>query len=536
MNNNILKSLTNAHAWIGLIISIVLFIVFFAGAISLFKDNILAWEKLPAYHQKNMPVNVIDADYDKAIEQISNSYDVYVDHLFYLYPPSEHSPFIEAYFAKNIDGLDPVTGEDHTDVYLTLDPTTGEILGEAGKFNYGNFVYQLHYNLGLGRAGLYFVGLITLFFFVAVLSGLVIHWRKLFKNFFQYRKEGNKNKWLDAHNLIGTMGLPFHVMYAFTGLVFNLLIIYQISYALILYQGDQDKLLTAAGANQPHLELTNIATPVTGINELKQIAMQKMGGIEPERIAIDHFGDENAVAIFSGSRKDKFATNAEVHYRIKDREEVYVTLDNYDNAVRSGLTIIARLHFGDFAGYGLRIVFFLMGLATCYVILTGNLLWIEKRAKQRNQNQRSLNFVRRMTSGGFIGVILAIAVGFIAVRIIPNNVLMRADLIENIVYFVFITNLVAAQLIANQLRFSHIMLKVCGVCFVLAVILDWVLIPKAAIAMMHTSYFDLVITETMLLTLSGICFFASKQVIKKYQIRALEKQYAEANLTTSATS
>lgn len=531
MNNKTLKSLTNAHAWIGLIISIVLFIVFFAGSISLFRDNILAWEKLPVHAKKIESVSNIDANYDKAIESIANNYDVYVDHTFYLYPPTEHSPFIDAYFAKNIDGLDPLTGEDHTDVYITLDAQTGEILGEAGKFNFGNFVYRLHYNLGLERPGLYFVGLITLFFFVAVLSGLVIHWRKLFKNFFQYRKDGNKDKWLDAHNIIGTMGLPFHVMYAFTGLVFNLVIVYQISYALILYQGDQAKLLDAAGANQPHLELAEKAYPVQGINELNLLAQERLGGIVPDNIRIDHFGDENAVAIFAGSREDRFATDAEVHYRIKDHQEVYVTLDNYDNAVRSGLNVIARLHFGDFAGYGLRVAFFLLGLATCYVILTGNLMWIEKRAKQRNQSQRSLNFVRRMTSGGFIGVILATAVGFVTARVIPSDVATRADLIENVFFSALILSLIVAQFIKNQRKFSQYMLNFSGFAFALVVLLDWLLIPSTALYILKSGNFDLIITEAMLLLLSAICFFSSKQVEKKQALKRTETSVPQSDLS-----
>ncbi|RXJ74822.1 hypothetical protein CS022_00960 [Veronia nyctiphanis] len=201
MKTTTLKSLTNAHAWIGLIISTVLFIIFFAGSISLFRENVLSWEHTPPLAKEIGQFNYGFVDYDKAISSIQNSYNVEVDHGFYLFPPTEYTPYIEAYFAEVIDDTDPETGEDHHDVHVYLNPNNGEIIGNGENFQFANFIYQLHYNLGLGRIGLYFVGLITLFFFVALLTGTVIHWRKLVKNFFQYRSEGKKDKWLDAITL-----------------------------------------------------------------------------------------------------------------------------------------------------------------------------------------------------------------------------------------------------------------------------------------------------------------------------------------------
>lgn len=40
MNKDFLKRLTEAHSWLGLIISGLLFVIFFAGSISLFRHEI----------------------------------------------------------------------------------------------------------------------------------------------------------------------------------------------------------------------------------------------------------------------------------------------------------------------------------------------------------------------------------------------------------------------------------------------------------------------------------------------------------------
>ncbi|QTL37829.1 PepSY-associated TM helix domain-containing protein [Pseudoalteromonas viridis] len=510
MNNQTLKSLTNAHAWIGLIISTVLFVVFFAGAITLFKDNITSWERTPllvdAAHNTQQPA------FDKALATIEKNYQVDMHGGMFIYAPDQHNPFIEARFESELAQPDPITGEDHLHQALLLDAITGEIVASSDTHNYAHFLYKMHYDLGLGRAGLYFVGLVTLFFFVAILSGIVIHWRKLFSKFFQYRKEGNKDKWLDAHNLIGTMGLPMHLMYAFTGLVFNLVIIYQISYAVILYQGNQEALLDAAGFDQPHLEEADKRMAMTGVDDMYRRAMATLGDVTIERISIEHFGDENAILVFATTSNEDFSLWREVRYLMSTQEQIYLTMDNYDNAVRGGLSTIASLHFGDFAGYGMRLAFFLFGLATAYVIITGNLMWIAKRAKQRNQSQRSLNFVRRLTSGSFIGVVAATAAGFALARALPVEYLGRAEFIERSFYLIWIVSIVVSQLMRNQKLFCQALLSASAALFALTAISDWTLFYSTSSLLSGAALRDVLLVDTMLLLLAAICIAATKRV------------------------
>ncbi|WP_249364564.1 PepSY-associated TM helix domain-containing protein [Pseudoalteromonas rubra] len=527
MNNQTLKSLTNAHAWVGLIISTVLFVIFFAGAISLFKANITSWERTPLLIDAKAATGT--PAFDKALATIEEQYQVEMHGGFFIFPPDEHNPYIEIGFESELAQPDPETGEDHEHHTLLFDATTGELVGDSHEYNYAEFVYLLHYNLGLDRPGLYFVGLVTLFFFVAILSGIVIHWRKLFSKFFQYRKDGKKDKWLDAHNLIGTMGLPMHIMYAFTGLVFNLVIIYQISYAVILYQGNQDALLDAAGFDQPHLEEVDKRMAMTGVDEMYRRAMATMGDVTLERISIEHYGDESAILVFAATSNDDFSLWREVRYLMSSQEQIYLTMDNYDNAVRGGLSTIASLHFGDFAGYGMRMAFFLFGLATAYLIITGNLMWIDKRAKQRKQSARSLNFVRRLTSGGFIGIVLATAVGFVLARVLPIEQFGRADLIERSFYAVWIACIVIAQLFANQKLFCKGLLGVCAALFALVAVADWTLLYGVSSQLEGSVLRDVLLVDAILLLLSAICVGAMKRVY------ASEKQMAPTDVEPIAS-
>ena len=89
-----------------------------------------------------------------------------------------------------------------------------------------------------------------------------------------------------------------------------------------------------------------------------------LGDVDIIRMSIAHFGDESASVTFRGDDKSQFSTRKEVTYHIASGRELYLTKNNYDNDIRGGLAVIASLHFGDFAGYSLRIMYFVLGIGT----------------------------------------------------------------------------------------------------------------------------------------------------------------------------
>ncbi|NRA70337.1 MAG: PepSY domain-containing protein [Gammaproteobacteria bacterium] len=505
MKRDALKALTNAHAWVGLIISTILFIIFFAGSLSLFRDDIIAWERSPHF---SVTSDIEQFSLDNIVAKVVKKYDVDMEGGLKVIFPSVKEPIINLYFEQKI------AADQHLDQHLLVS-ADGKIIGDGDSFEWANFLYRLHYNLHIPEVGLYFVGIVTLFFFVALISGVVIHWRKIISKFFQYRKDGKKDKWLDAHNLIGVMGLPFHIMYAFSGLVFNLLIVYQISYAVALYGGDQGKLLKAAGVVDIHLEETNIAVPMQGLDRLLLTAKRSLGEVDITRMTIDHFGDESASVTFSGFDNSQFSTNKEVTYHIASGRELYLTKNNNDNNLRGGLTVIANLHFGNFAGYSLRILFFILGIGTCYIILTGNLMWLQKKANLRSekQNEFGLQLVKAMTTGGFIGTVFATAVGFICARVLPTDLLDRSDVIGQIFFACLGASLLVSLAIKAQQQFSAIFLKITALALIMIPILDWLMMSSGIIAMLKAGYFDVIIIEVILLSLALCCWLISSKLL-----------------------
>ncbi|MFT5815496.1 MAG: putative iron-regulated membrane protein [Psychroserpens sp.] len=523
MNKDSLKALTNAHAWVGLVISTILFIIFFAGSISLFRDDINAWELNPhfAVHEQSDKFS-----FDSLINEVAQEYNINTHGYFILSMPTAEQPLANLYFEEKI------SEEEHVDQHLILAPN-GKVIGKGNGSRWGDFLYELHYDLHIPEVGLYFVGIVTLFFFVALLSGVVIHWRKIISKFFQYRKDRKKDKLLDAHNLIGVMGLPFHIMYAFSGLVFNLLIIYQISYAVVLYGGDQNELFKAAGVVDVHLDETKIVMPVQGIDNLFLTAKTSLGEVAIDRVSIDHFGDESASVTFRGADKSQFSTRKEATYHIASGRVLYLTKDNFDNDLRGGLSVISSLHFGDFSGYLIRVLFFILGIGTCYIILTGNLMWIQKKVNLRleKQNPTGLKVVYAMTTGGFIGTIFASAIGFVFARIIPIDFVGRSDVIGYLFFGCLFTAIVVSLNIKAQKQFAATFLRITAVTLAITPILDWFIVSQGIRVMLSFSYYHVIIVEIMLISLALFCWLiASRLFVSKRS----EEIIPDSNLSIQA--
>ncbi|NRA62808.1 MAG: PepSY domain-containing protein [Psychrobium sp.] len=347
MNKESIKQLINAHGWLGLIISGVLFVVFFAGSISFFRPEIMAWSMQPHFEVnkgQQAPVSEILAS-----ALANRNYDA-KEHLTLIFPRDDN-PYYRAY----IDIKDrPV--EPHYDA-LTIDPVTAKIIYEGDKFELADFLYLMHINLHI-PFGSYVVGFVALFFFFALISGVFIHARKLLRNFFQYRNGDHKrSQLLDMHNVVGVMSLPFTIMYALTGLIFNLVIIYQASFAMILYQGDQDKLVQDAGYVLIAPEWQDKPSPMTDIDNIIDATTEKYG-VAPRVVTFYNYGDAGSVMQIRGVDAHEFGSQFNVSYSTVDGS-LLRSQDKFNpNIFQQGLNSLSKLHFGDYAGIDLRIIYF----------------------------------------------------------------------------------------------------------------------------------------------------------------------------------
>lgn len=413
MNKQTLKQLTNAHSWLGLIISGALMIVFLCGSLSFFKSNIYSWEQ---YHQQNKSLSdtiLSPSDITKII--LDRDYKIPIDHRVMVIFPTDESPQYQAFFStEETDGS-------HKRYRLYFDPETGKELNKASQNYYlANFLYKLHIDLNI-PAGTEIVGIVSLIFFVIVFSGILIHLRKLIKYFYQYRLNKAKDTYLDGHNLIGVTSLPYTFMYALTGVMFNLSILFQASFGYLVFQGDIDALSNTSGFVAPtNIEPSDNPMNWRALDEAVEHANRQLPGAKVYLAKIFGFGDKNAKVELRLVDTSSITERLTLTYPLKDYQNV-ASKHVMENPVQGTYHVLKQLHYGTFGGITLQFVYFFLGLGCCYLILSGNLIWLEKRAVNRKQSQRSLAFVSAMTLCLSIGTLIAVALCFVATRFLPDT-------------------------------------------------------------------------------------------------------------------
>ncbi|MBL4631113.1 MAG: PepSY domain-containing protein [Paraglaciecola sp.] len=501
MKKETLKNLTDSHGWIGVIISGLLFVIFLAGSISLFRDEIFQWTVAPTHAVKEGETLAISQIMELAIRDLPFNAK---EHLTVL-TPDDQMPYYRVY----VDLLELHDGHDY--IGLLIEPTTGEIIGEIPQFFLAEFIYELHESLALPSPyGSYLIGFVTMFFFFITISGVFIHARKLFKNFFRYRTDSKKrSQWLGMHNVIGTISLPFTVMYAMTGLIFNLVIIYQITFAVALYQGDQQALLKDAGFRTLEPEWLDKPLKMNNIDELiNQFATEL--GHPPKLVRMYNYGDQSAIAHFRGKATTSFPQYFETAIALNSQNVLFKDNIQNHNELRHGTDVLSELHFGSFAGLDLRIIYFLLGLAVCVLIVTGNLLWIEKRQKNRNGSQRSVMVMTKLTLASTLGVVIACCAAFLAERILPVSWEQRSQFMIYAFLIALLASSVATLVPKKQTLLVGGLFLSCAI-LVTTILCDWLLFSENLMALWATknmTVFAVQIGILLVALLFAICAYS----------------------------
>lgn len=203
----------DVHTWAGLVLSTLLFAIFWTGTLSVFDKEIDRWMMPETRISMDLAVRPsVDKDVLPMLQQRAPHSEAWSIVL-----PQERVPFMSLAYE---------TDESPIPKRVRIHPVTLEPLGAPFTRGASQFIYPFHHNLTLrqNNLGAWLVGIASMGMLVLLISGVVIH-RKLFADFFTlrlFRRFGRAN--LDVHNLSGVMLLPFAIVITFSGLVINHLI------------------------------------------------------------------------------------------------------------------------------------------------------------------------------------------------------------------------------------------------------------------------------------------------------------------------
>jgi uncharacterized iron-regulated membrane protein len=405
MKASTLRTFTTVHTWTGLLAGFALFVAFYAGALTMFHEEIDIWAmpraeeaRADSMARAHALLSDIVAKHPAAREQIGVTF------------PADHpSHEVTAYWmdkvcwkTQTLDGAGPHDAEDH-------------------EHGLADFVYELHYDLGIPTVGIYVMGIVSVIYGLALLTGLLIHLPQLARDLFALRPGHNlKRLWQDAHNVIGILSLPFHIIFAVTGALLCLSLVTLMAFNTLTFGGKlmpaYDRATSAMPATQDKGGTATMLSPAELGARARQAALAAgAADFEPDYMRYVHYGRQGATAEVRGTSTKTLGEYGAVALDAIDGRVLNLQLAGARDANHATHSAAFGLHFGTFGGLSLRWLYFLLGLAGAFLFYSGNLLYVESRRKRRHADQpRKVRAMAIATVGVCIGTCLGISVAFLA--------------------------------------------------------------------------------------------------------------------------
>lgn len=439
-------AMTWLHTWLGLIFGFVLMICFFFGALSVFDREIDRWA-IPETRFDPQPMPSFEQVLRPAFERLQPDADEY-NRMMPVYHDPAAGPMTprnelpaDEYWAYTTH-RDPVlqigvgfrvphplesAGHNHIHARTTIDPRSGAQVPDGALKIGSDWFYPLHYSLNLDwhSVGYYIVGLAAFFMLVALVSGIWMH-RKLFRELFTFRPwKSRLRSILDLHNLTGVVALPFHFLFALTGLIIFASTFYMpVSETLLEPLHEQQAALEASQNGLPH-ERSGIAAPLASVDAMvleakRRWAERGMAG-EVGFLMVSHLGDANSYVSIYRAGSDRVALVGEaIHFRGSDGSLLLQELDH--PAVESANEFLTGLHLQHFEHWGLRWLYLFGGLLGCACIATGFLFFIEKRKlRHAREGQFGSRLVEAIAIACVTGLLVATLAILVANRLLPAS-------------------------------------------------------------------------------------------------------------------
>lgn len=372
-----------SHLWLGLLSSIVIFIVCLTGSIYVFKDKII-----DAYNYDKVYISEdgqrLGCDSLRTV-LATKGYQVRNVTI----PASLDKSYKIGYKEESSDQLGS----------FYVNPYSGEILG-SGDYSlegFFSFILDIHRSLLISSIGKDIVGISILIFVFMLISGMVLWWPKKWKKL----KKGLKIKWdarwyrlnYDLHNVLGFYSLLFLLLVSITGLY--------VSYGwvksgLIVAMGGQP-VLTANTSEEAQAELSSSFDDLlkemleseaekgkrdtsiqVSLDEILKIADQKLPYQAITSVLLPD--DESPYFVITKINRENWlrALLPDVIKLNAEGELKKLELFADKPLDKQFVAISLPLHTGEILGWPSLILYFIICLIGCSLPVTGFIIWWKK--------------------------------------------------------------------------------------------------------------------------------------------------------------
>jgi uncharacterized iron-regulated membrane protein len=361
------KKLWAIHSWVGLYAGIVIAVLSITGAAAVFIpeiDVLLNREMLEVKpEEKKASLNAImqkvKAKYPalelNAIELPASPEQVYVFKLF--------NPEAGKYESRSLD--------------VQVNPYTGEITGTRDyNRSFAFFLRHLHVRLYENYWGRQVVGLFGIALVISTITGLLIYGNFMKKQFFGSFRSGRGIRIASAdwHKFVGVAALLFNLIIAITG----------------AWLGLQPKVMSWTGMKSPNHYVAP-EKPITQDEDKTFLIdydalLHKAQQAYPEMLPLYVTHSDNGtrqVEIYGNIAGQVYERQTQKLVLDKQTHEVKFLYDVRKQDIGDKLYYVQEaLHFGDFGGLFLKILYCLFGLTSGALSITGYIIYLKRKEKQ----------------------------------------------------------------------------------------------------------------------------------------------------------
>lgn len=407
------QSMSGLHTWAGLLAGWLLYAMFLTGTVSYFRDEISQWMRPEIAHRQTPP------DPAAVAQRIADTLRIEAagSPQWSMQLPTARSNVASVFWRL----ADAAPGQDAYET-ATLDPDTGRKLAARDTLG-GDFFYLFHFQFYYLPIvwGRWLAGLCAMFMLAAIVSGVIVH-KKIFVDFFTFRRGRGQRSWLDAHNALAVFGLPFHLMITYSGLAMLM--------TLYMPWGAMQAMKTPAQQQALNAQLyefiqpgapSHVKAPLARIDAMVRQAQARWGRQDVLRVTIANPGDASArVAV---ARADSARVSMSPQYLLFDGAtgELIQAQDRVGAAAETRGVLYA-LHMGRFGDASLRWIYFIVSLAGTAMVGTGLVLWVVKRRRKLADPERphwGFRLVERLNIAAIAGLSIAMTAYLWANRLLP---------------------------------------------------------------------------------------------------------------------
>ncbi|HEY0295076.1 MAG TPA: PepSY-associated TM helix domain-containing protein [Bordetella sp.] len=364
-----LRLWTAIHKWSSLVCTLFLLVICLTGLPLVFSEEIHDWQEPRTY--ADLPAGAPNAGLDALASAARGLYPSEVVTSMFV---DDDEPQVYAWMAPSFEEAEKHPKSRH---FIRFDARTAQVLEQSqplGKrpMDFMDWMLRLHMDLFADLPGELFLAVMALLFVIAIVSGAVLYGPFMKKLDFGTVRAGRSRRlrWLDLHNLLGIVTLAWTFVVGATGLMnelstplFGLWQRTDVRAMLAPWQGKQAPALSELVSPQAALETAQRAAPGTTFTS---VVFPGDDNGSPHHYLLWGHG--------SSALTSRLFTPVLVDARSGELTAV-VEMPWYLRA----LEVSRPLHFGDYGGLPLKILWAALDLITIVVLASGLYLWFARR-------------------------------------------------------------------------------------------------------------------------------------------------------------